>query len=180
MLLTHVCCSVCALKLVGDTPVLNKHNQVMYYYNPNIHPESEWHARRGALQKVTTKLGYRVIVENWCPKDYFEQIKILAENEMVENKKLRCPLCWSVRLVKTFEYAKNNGFAQVTTTMLTSEYMDKKIITAIGKKFAKDYGVEFVVPQVNKCKNCARGFYKQNYCGCVYSLKERLQEKYLI
>lgn len=180
MLLVHTCCTTCALNLLKS---IEAEKQILpgditlYFYNPNIHPESEWHARRRALQDTHQKLGYQIIIEPWTPKDYFNRIKSLGDQ--ISNSQLRCPHCYLLRLEKTFQYATTHGYDTVTTTMLTSSYMDKEAISRMGQQLANKYHINFYQPQKLHCLSCTKGFYKQNYCGCVFSLEERLKEKYL-
>lgn len=169
MLLLHTCCADCALKLTAVLEVPT----TLYFYNPNIHPESEFHARRQALQTVFKAKGYPVIIAPWQPAHFFTALK--GEQRFP----LRCSLCWRLRLEHTFAYAKAHDFNQVSTTLLSSLYHDRAKITAIGKKLAKHYQLEFVLPTTINQDQCTAGFYKQNYAGCVYSLLEKLHQKYL-
>jgi predicted adenine nucleotide alpha hydrolase (AANH) superfamily ATPase len=151
----------------------------LFYYNPNIHPESEWHARRIALQDTCGNLGYKVIVSPWKPKEYFNEMADLVTNKNIDFYGQRCPRCYLLRLKKTFEYAKTNGFSAVSSTMLSSPHMNTNKIIEQGKELEKEIGLLFLAPPVTKCDGCFTGFYIQNYCGCVYSLKDRLEEKHL-
>lgn len=147
-LLIHACCADCLLHLFESFDKLRTIGDGIgvYYYNPNIHPQSE----------------------------YFEAV---GKNT---KKELRCPKCWQLRLNSAFLYAKENGYMAVTTTMLSSSYLDRELITRMGQKMAEKYKLKFLVPIKSKCDLKTRGFYKQNYCGCIFSLNERFGEKYNI
>ena len=93
--------------------------------------------------------------------------------------KQRCPHCWQVRLKATFEFAKLNGFDLVSSTLFSSKYQDLDVLEKIVSSLSNQYGIGYVIPEVIACDMSTRGFYKQNFCGCVYSLKKRMDEKYL-
>lgn len=191
MILVHTCCATCALKLVKSIEKEQKvssEEMVIYFYNPNIHPQSEWHKRRIAVKERFEPSGYRIVVENWVPSEWWRPMGKLVDKRKAKNEKLktisselRCPQCYRVRLEKTFQYAKEHGFDNVTSTMVTSEYMDQEQIKKIGLSLEKKYGVKFYVPDEVLCDVNLKGekYYMQNYCGCVFSLLERMEEKYL-
>lgn len=108
---------------------------------------------------------------------YFQYI---VHNEAIQD---RCPICWWIRLEKTAKYAKENGFDAFTTTLLVSPYQDQEIIKNIGGEVAKHAGIKFHFEDFragfrdshNKAR--AQGMYCQNYCGCLFSEKERIEKK---
>jgi len=164
--LIHTCCADCLLKLVNS---LEGDEVVAYFYNPNIHPRSEYLARLKAIQKITEENKIKLVVPDWSPKEYFEVIK---------DKNNRCDKCWNLRLNKTFEYAKKNNFEAVSTTLLSSHYQNKETIKKIGKELEKEYKIKFLVPKKIDKELKTSGFYKQNYCGCAYSLTEDWEKKF--
>ena len=169
-LLIHACCADCLLKMVESIKTENKFREIeVYYYNPNIHPRSEYQSRLKAMQLMIGKL--KLIVPDWKPSDYFGVIKN-------EEKRKRCIDCWNLRLEETAKFAKKNGFTAFSSTLITSEYQNSKMIEKIGKEIGKKYKIEFLVPK-NICKKLeTKGFYKQVFCGCCYSLVERFKEKF--
>lgn len=164
-ILIHNCCADCLLKMTNSL----KDEVVAYFYNPNIHPRAEYLARLKAIQKITKDYNIKLIVPDWSPKEYFEKIK---------DKNNRCDICWKLRLNKTFEYAKKNDFEAVTTTLLSSHYQNKEIIEKIGKDLEKEYKIKFLIPKKINRELKTSGFYKQNYCGCCYSLVENWENKF--
>lgn len=180
-MLIHVCCGDCALKFVdavNHDEKLKDSELYLYFYNPNIHPHSEFTARQVALQKIASENKLNLIIANWTPKDYFQELQKFEKAKRFDSS-LRCPYCWTVRLTKTFTYAKENGFEAVSSTLLTSKYMHKDTIIHIASELAKKYSINFYEPKEINCELHTAGFYKQNYCGCVYSLLERMSEKYI-
>jgi predicted adenine nucleotide alpha hydrolase (AANH) superfamily ATPase len=182
MMLVHVCCADCTLKLVDSIkkdPEVSGEEIHLYYYNPNIHPQSEFTARQIAVQKISIENNLKLIIANWIPGEYFQtQSKLSTEQKF--DKSYRCPNCWLLRLGKTFMYAKENYYQSVTSTLVTSKYMHQAEILKIAGELSKKYCVKFYIPKQINCDLHTVGFYKQNYCGCVYSLLERMNEKYAI
>jgi predicted adenine nucleotide alpha hydrolase (AANH) superfamily ATPase len=184
MILVHVCCADCVLrfiKSVDNKQDIGRQNISLFYYNPNIHPRSEYLTRVEAVKKVIEKYNLRLILPNWQPKNYFNNLRSMLKNKFnIPNRRLRCPLCWRLRLKSTFEYAKKNSYDIISSTLLVSQYQDKKAIINISKNLSKKYHVSFFVPKKIISNLKTHGFYKQNYCGCVYSLIERFEEKYFL
>jgi len=166
-----------------DSLKSNKEEIVAYFYNPNIHPRAEYLARLNAAKKITEENGINLVVADWSPREWFG-----AQNPPVDKStsslknggslKTRCERCWKIRLEKTFEYAKKNNFEAVSTTLLTSHYQNKDKIEKIGKELEKKFKIKFLVPEKISCDLKTTGFYKQNYCGCCYSLVEAWSEKF--
>ena len=186
-MLIHTCCADCLLKLVEN---LDHQKASIFFYNPNIYPREEYMARLTAIKKINQNLGLKLIVPSYKPQDYFSnftRVKDSVNNFSCENNDLklikkenRCPKCWHQRLNETFKYAKKNGFKTVTSTLLSSCYQDQEKIKKIALKLAKDYDIDFYIPQKIDHHKKTCGFYKQNFCGCLYSLVEKTQEKYNI
>jgi len=159
----------------------------LYFYNPNIHPQAEYLARLNALKKITADKPYKLIIPHWKPSEYFEVLKSKtpddanqAISEVKYSKEIRCPKCWQLRLKSTFDYAKAHDYEAVISTMLTSSYLDRALIAKMGHKLGEAYGLEFLRPQKLNDDFKTSGFYKQNYCGCIFSLNERFKEKYIM
>ena len=182
--LVHTCCADCLLKMVDslkDEPM----EAVGYFYNPNIHPRSEYLARLKAAQKICEENKIKLIVPDWSPKEWFnvqnppvdKSTSSLKNGGSLKNK-TRCEGCWELRLGKTSEYAKEKGFDIVSSTLVTSHYQNKEKIGEIGKNLEKEFGIKFLVPEKVSGDLKTTGFYKQNYCGCCYSLVEAWTEKF--
>lgn len=185
-LLIHTCCADCLLKMI-DSLKDESVEIVGYFYNPNIHPRSEYLTRLKAAQKICEENMVNLVVPDWSPKEWFKQIPLgyavspFEKRETLEqkpNNKTRCEECWKLRLRKTFEYAKEKGFETVSSTLVTSHYQNKEKIGEIGKMLEKEFGIKFLVPEKVSSELKTSGFYKQNYCGCCYSLVEAWSEKF--
>ena len=177
-LLIHACCADCLLKMVESIKAEKRFDEIeVYYYNPNIHPRSEYQSRLKAMQLMIGDL--KMVVADWKPSEWFENNlpKSLFDKRDF-SKPNRCIKCWELRLGRTAEFAKKNGFEAFSSTLLTSEYQNEKMIEKIGKEIGEKIGIEFFIPQ-NICKKLeTKGFYKQVFCGCCYSLVERFEEKF--
>ena len=146
-LLLHACCAPCSSYVIEA--LSNFFNIIIYYYNPNIHPEAEYIRRltelQNFLQKFTPALTNKVtlIAAPYNPEDFFiatntrKEIELQTENERGE----RCRRCYFLRMKKAYEFAKANSFDFFTTTLSISPYKDSKMINEIGYELEKDYSL---------------------------------------
>lgn len=191
-LLLHACCADCALKFLEGAKNENL-EATIYYYNPNIHPRAEYTARLKAMQQVALEKDVKIIIPDWKPKEYFSGInpsvpagtsplptlvdQLTAERGDLK-KEIRCVRCWNLRLEATAKFASENRYETFSSTLVTSEYQDQDKIEKIAKDKALKYKVKFWKPKCVCTDLKTSGFYKQFFCGCVYSMKERYEEKY--
>ncbi len=169
--LLHVCCANCAihpLSVLAD----EGHQVFGYWYNPNIHPFTEYQKRMEALKVLEEKKSFPVFYH-----DSYDLEKFLkAAIQDVEN---RCAFCYKIRLIRAASYAQENGFDAFTTTLLVSPHQKHELIHEIGEKIGADLQVKFLYrdfrPGFYQGKNQARSLelYSQKYCGCIFSEKER-------
>lgn len=147
------------------------------FYNPNIHPLAEYKKRKEALELFSGMDPVEVFYPRYSPAEFFQAVNL------VEEKPQRCPVCWFLRLNRTAEFAKREGFDAFTTTLLASPYQDQTALKKIGFDISKDKGVDFFYedfrPGFKRAHNLAREnkLYCQNYCGCAYSELERYRRK---
>jgi len=176
-ILIHTCCADCLINLIHsleeEKQISEETNIILFFYNPNIHPRSEYFARLDALKRVLIdkypNRKIKFVIPEYRPKEYFESIA---------QESRRCLGCWRVRLLKTFQYAKENDIHYVSSTLLSSHYQDAETILKIGKELG-DTDIHAIYPMEAHEQLNNHGFYKQNYCGCCYSLNERMSEKYI-
>jgi predicted adenine nucleotide alpha hydrolase (AANH) superfamily ATPase/ribosomal protein S18 acetylase RimI-like enzyme len=175
-LLLHTCCAPCSVYCIDS---LRKENiePTVYWYNPNIHPYMEYKARRDCLKEYTKSIEINAIFEEDYGLDEFCKNVSNALNTRCVN------YCYPVRLRKTFEYAKQNGFDSVSTTLLYSIYQKHDFIKAYCEKLAKEYGIEFLYRDfrdgfwVGHDKARELGLYMQKYCGCIFSEEMRYNNR---
>ncbi len=175
-ILVHICCAPCAIYPVEE---LKKegHKFAGFFYNPNIHLYSEFLKRRGEVERHSKEEKYNVIYPDYEAEKYFQYI---TDNEEHKN---RCPVCWWLRLDRCAIFAAENGFEAFTTTLLSSPYQDHEVIKTIGEDIASKAGIRFYYKDFRvgfkdaQSKAKAEGYYIQNYCGCIFSEKEKLERK---
>ncbi|MBT6691641.1 epoxyqueuosine reductase QueH [Candidatus Parcubacteria bacterium] len=175
-LLLHTCCGPCAIYVIEE--LLKQYQVTVYFYNPNIHPRKEYLARKVEVKKYLEKIDVEFIEGDYNTKDWFEQIKGL---EHEPEKGRRCDVCFNLRLGEVVRRAKDNGFAAWATTLSISPHKDYKKISEIGQALSKKHDIEFVDRDWKKQEgykiSCnmskVEGFYRQDYCGCVYSKRDR-------
>lgn len=171
-LLLHTCCGPCAIyvarKLREDFVV------TLYFFNPNIHPENEYHLRLAEIKKWASKDKFKVIKAEYKLNQWFAAVKGL-EKEPEGGK--RCLVCYRFRLQQTAKYAEDNGYDIFTTTLSISPHKKASNINLIGKELEKEYELKFMEADWKKqdgfkhaCEMSKQEeFYRQDYCGCVYS-----------
>jgi predicted adenine nucleotide alpha hydrolase (AANH) superfamily ATPase len=177
-LLLHICCGPCALYPIKELLCKKFEKITGFFYNPNIHPPSEYKKRRDALSEASAKIGFKVIIPEYKMEEYFA--KIFGRGTACRAPTERCPLCWELRLSETAKFAKDNGFDAFTTTLLISPYQDHKKIRKIGEAIAKEKAIGFYYedfrPGFKDGQEEAKkeNLYRQKYCGCVFSELERV------
>ncbi|MBP5567675.1 MAG: epoxyqueuosine reductase QueH [Treponema sp.] len=184
-LLLHACCGPCSSYVLE---YLYKYFQItVFYYNPNIYPQEEYTRRLEELKNLYLKFPpalegkIQVIEENYNPDDFYEAVKTKKEPELATEKERgeRCRRCYEFRLKKAFDYAKKNNFDYFCTTLSISPFKDAEKINVIGKELEKEDGPKWLVSDFKKKGGFKRsleisseyGLYRQDYCGCIYSLK---------
>lgn len=177
-ILLHSCCGPCSSSVLE---LLAKYFDVtVLWYNPNLYPEAEYEKRLVTQKQLIDAIGTdgvkaSLLVEPWRSEDYFSRIKGL-ENEPEEGK--RCLECFKIRLDETARIAAERGFEWFCTTLTVSSRKDAVAINAIGREAAAKYGVKWLPSEFRKREGNHRsiilsekyGLYRQEYCGCVFSL----------
>ena len=169
--LLHICCAPCANQCIevlrGD-----KLEVTGFWYNPNIHPFTEYRARRNCLRDYAPTIDLPLIEQN----DYALRPFVRAVAEDIGN---RCGKCYEMRLFETARQAKEGGFDSFTSSLFISPYQDHELMRETAERAAAEFGVEFLYrdfrPYFKAGQERARelGFYMQKYCGCVFSEEER-------
>jgi predicted adenine nucleotide alpha hydrolase (AANH) superfamily ATPase len=152
------------------------HQPTGFWYNPNIHPYSEYKRRLDALKEFERASNLDVVyVDSYDLEEHLKRVMIDLER--------RCWHCFDLRLTKTVEYARENGFDAFTTTLLVSPYQNHEFIKDVGAKLEREHGVKFYGTDFTlgfrdgKQKAHDMGLYMQKYCGCVFSERERYEKK---
>ncbi len=179
-LFLHSCCAPCSSYTLE---YLSRYFAItVFYFNPNIYPEEEYHFRAAEQQRLIRemKTEHPVQFVEGCfdPLEYYAAVRGL---EHVPEGGSRCRACFRLRLGKTAKEAAAKGFDYFTTTLSISPLKDAEALNQIGMEEAEKYGVRWLPSDFKKKNGYKRsielsreyGLYRQNYCGCIFSKRER-------
>jgi len=174
-LLMHICCSNCSIYPLQN--LLSKGIDVKgLWFNPNIHPYTEYSKRLESLKKLQGLWSFDVEYIDQYPLDNF--LKSVAGRGTG-----RCAVCYAIRLDKTAETAKRMNLDGFTTSLLVSPYQKFVIINEVGEEMARRHGIAFYSEDFRKGWHISKNLstelelYKQKYCGCIFSEMERYKKK---
>ncbi len=179
-LLLHSCCAPCSSYCID---LLSGYFHVtVFYYNPNIYPPEEYHMRAAQQERFIGEypVKYPVsFVEGRYDTERFYQMAQGLEQEPEGGK--RCFACYELRLREAAEYARNHSFDFFTTTLSISPLKNAAKLNEIGGRLAEEYGVPYLFSDFKKKEgykrsteiSCEYDMYRQYYCGCVYSKRDR-------
>lgn len=171
-LLLHCCCAPCLIYPLQQLRAKGFEVTGMFY-NPNIHPFSEYKKRREAVRNFSKGVDINIIYQDYQPEEFFQAVNLK------EKAPERCLLCWRMRLKEAADSAKNLGLEHFSTTLLVSPYQNQEVLKNIGFDIAKEKGIIFYYEDFRAGFRQAhqearsKGMYCQNYCGCIYSEMER-------
>lgn len=179
-LLLHVCCGVCSAYV--PELLLPEFDVSVYYENSNIYPSEEFFRRQEAAKIMAETYHLPFLEAPYQPEAWSSHI---AGNENAPENGPRCVSCITYRLGKTFEYAQRNAFPWVATTLSVSRRKNTAMINAIGERIAAQIGISFLGKDWKKqggedeSQRRAKeaGIYRQDYCGCIYSLQAAQRRK---
>ena len=179
----HACCAPCS------SAVLERLNEafeiVVYYYNPNIAPEEEFRRRAVEQRRLIAEMPLkdaRVVEGEYDAERYYELVR---GHEGDPEGGARCAICFEMRLRRTAEFARAIGADYFTTTLSISPLKDAQLLNELGARVAAEMGVAYLHSDFKKRegykRSCALseayGLYRQDYCGCVFSRRERAEKE---
>jgi len=176
-LLLHSCCAPCAGEIM-EAVAASEIKTTVYFYNPNIHPIQEYELRKEENKRYCQKLGFNFIDADYDKDNWFKRIKGL-ENEPERGE--RCTKCFDMRFERSALYAHENNFSLFATTLGISRWKDLDQVNNSGLRAADRYSdLNFWDFNWRKAGGSPRmieiskreEFYQQEYCGCVYSLRD--------
>ncbi|MCB1194801.1 epoxyqueuosine reductase QueH [bacterium] len=176
-LLIHACCAPCAPYVVSE--MKKDFDITLYFYNPNIHPYSEYERRANELVRFSIDAGVDYIIGKNDIKYWIESVKGL-ENEPEKGE--RCTVCFSIRLKEAMRKAEELGIPYVTTLLTVSPHKLSEQINAAGRELQHNFkSVTFLEKNFKKQDGYKKTrqmgapyqFYQQDYCGCVFSLRDK-------
>jgi hypothetical protein len=176
--LLHTCCAPCGIAIIDE--LKNKFDLMVFFYNPNIFPQEEYLKRKKYVIQVCDEWQVPFV-----DMDYDAQLwhnKVAKGLEQEAEGGVRCELCFKFRLAKTFDYAAQNNFKYVGTSLSMGRNKKAEVINFLGASLAKHYKMRFYDVDWKKDGRqekgqkmvVERGIYRQKYCGCAYSRSEKL------
>jgi len=170
----HICCGVCAAG-AADVLLSEGHRVTGYFYNPNIYPENEYTLRLEAARRSAEKLKFDLVAGPYEIEKWNSAATALGDEP---EGGARCSICYRIRLEKTFDFMQEMGADAFTSTLTISPHKSAAEITRMGiaiggdsympRDFKKKDGFKRAVESAKKWE-----LYRQNYCGCIYSLQGR-------
>ncbi len=183
-LLLHSCCAPCSsycIEFLSDY-----FNITVLYYNPNIFPKEEYNYRmeeqKRFIEKFPTKNPVKFLETSYTPDDFYNCVR---GYENIPEGGERCTLCYKLRLEYTAKLAKKLEMDFFTTTLSISPLKNAEKLNNIGKELGAEYGIPYLLSDFKKKNGYKRSvelskeyeMYRQNFCGCVYSMEE-VKNKY--
>ena len=171
--LLHICCAPCATSVI-ETLKNDGYEVIGYFYNPNIHPESEYQTRLNEFEKLASNMALQTIISTYTPEIWLEQTKGMEDEPEGGN---RCKICYGLRLEHTAKTALGKGYKFFTTTLSVSPHKPVNIINSVGQGVGEKYGINFLPYDFKKKDGFKKSIelskkynlYRQTYCGCKYS-----------
>lgn len=177
VLLLQCCCAPCSSAVLER---LKEHFRLrLYFYNPNIYPKEEYEKRLGQFDKLLKNMTFPnetdFIKAEYDQEEFFSRVKGL-ENEREGGR--RCTECYHLRLEETAKKARETGADYFCTTLSVSPHKNAGLLNEIGAQLQEEYGVKYLFSDFKKKEGYKRsielsnefGLYRQNYCGCKYSI----------
>jgi hypothetical protein len=170
-LLLHICCGPCSISPVAQLREMG-HELQGYFFNPNIHPYKEFERRLDTLKEYATAIDLPLTVDGRYLLEDF-----LAEAMRID--RIRCEGCYEMRFRMAATAARQLACDAFTTTLLVSPYQKHDLIREVGERVAKETGIPFYYvdfrPGWHEGVRISRErqMYRQPYCGCIFSEKER-------
>ena len=171
-LLLHVCCAPCLLGCIGalreEKTGEENIDPTLFWYNPNIQPHAEYTKRKDTLVQYANSQDMSLILEE------HQELK-LDDGPQRCTVQRRCTSCYRIRMQKTALMAKEQGFSAFSSTLFISPYQNHDLLRQAAEDAAAQYGVDFFYrdfrPFFRSAQEKARhlGFYRQKYCGCIFS-----------
>jgi predicted adenine nucleotide alpha hydrolase (AANH) superfamily ATPase len=173
-LLLHSCCAPCSIYVLEK--LAKDYQLTIFFYDPNIHPRKEYNLRRDEMQEYAKKIAIDFEEGPYDSAEWFAKTKGLEDEP---EKGQRCEVCFDIRLGQTAKKAREENYDLWTTVMSISPHKDVSQINCVANKLAKEYGVKFLEADWKKNNGFKiasemskkEGFYRQDYCGCLYSKK---------
>ena len=175
--LLHSCCAPCAIEVM-EAILASGVQLCVYFYNPNIHPVAEYELRKNENKRYCEANNIAFVDADYDTDNWFARVRGL-ENEPERGE--RCSVCFDMRFERTALYAHEHGYKVISSSLGISRWKNMQQINACGQRAADKYPeIEYWTYNWRKGGGSERmisrskeeGFYQQQYCGCVYSLRD--------
>lgn len=179
-LLLHICCAPDAT--VAIERLASVFDITAFFYDPNIHPREEYDKRLAEMRKVAEANHIPLEAGPYEDARWFELAKDLMDEP---ERGKRCEVCFRMRLEATAAFARDAGIPAFATILTVSPHKDAMLVNRLGQEIGERLGVRYLVTDLKKKDGFKRslelsrefGLYRQDYCGCLPSLKERKSRK---
>lgn len=184
-ILLHSCCAPCSCAII-DSMLKSGLSPTVLYYNPNIHPEEEYLIRKDENRRYCEKLGVPFVDADYDKDKWYERVCGLEDEP---ERGARCSVCFLMRMERTALYASEHNFSVFATSLGISRLKNQAQVYAAGHKAAESYeNIVFWDHNWRAQAGLERGgqiareeaFYRQNYCGCAFSKRDRLLKRPLM
>ncbi|MCL1960929.1 MAG: epoxyqueuosine reductase QueH [Desulfovibrionaceae bacterium] len=175
--LLHSCCATCSGELI-EAMRASAIDFTIFFYNPNIHPVQEYELRKNENIRFARQFGIAFVDADYDSDNWFARARGM---EHEPERGIRCTMCFDMRLERTALYAHEHGFAVIATSLGISRWKNLQQVNDCGQRAASRYpGLTYWDHNWRKDGGSARSieiarrehFYRQEYCGCIYSLRE--------
>ena len=179
-LLLHSCCAPCSSYVLEYLSPFFRITD--FFYNPNISPESEYKKREEELERLIERMPFQnrpvFLSGAYCPEKFYEMAKGM---ESIPEGGERCFACYRLRLEETARMAAEGGYDYFATTLTISPLKNAAKLNEIGEELEQKYGVKHLPSDFKKKNGYKRSIelsaeydlYRQDFCGCVFSKRER-------
>lgn len=175
--LLHSCCAPCAADVMSEM-TRSGIDYTVLFYNPNIHPQHEYLLRKAENKRYAAELGVPFVDLDYDTDNWFQRTKGM---ENVPERGERCTVCFDMRFERSALYAVEHGFKVFSSSLGISRWKDMEQINGCGERAAARYeGLSYWTFNWRKGGGSQRtleiakaeNFYQQEYCGCIYSLRD--------
>lgn len=181
-MLLHICCAPCSTHVVEK--LRDRYHVTGFFYNPNIHPRDEYERRMATAERYAANIGLELLEGEYDVERWMEATKGF---EGEPEGGARCSLCYRLRLEETAKRARDEEFKYFATTLTISPRKKASIINPIGREIAEKYRLFFHEEDFKKKDGFKHSvemsrvheLYRQDYCGCIYSRKERKASSFI-
>jgi predicted adenine nucleotide alpha hydrolase (AANH) superfamily ATPase len=178
-LMLHCCCAPCLITAIER---LINYEPVVFFFNPNIQPYEEYKKRLESVLKYCNIKKLKLVEGDYDVDSWFRKIRKINNYEKEPEGGKRCSACFELRLEKTADLALSEGIKFFSTTLTLGENKNSQLINSIGKRLGDERGLYFVELNLKKKKgkilslkeSREHSIYRQNYCGCIYSMKNKI------